>query len=64
MEMETVKLSHIVKTYTPELYTFLTRTELNSEIVLVNGMQSLDQEDVIEIVQFSINENRKDAFLH
>ncbi|EPD82387.1 hypothetical protein HMPREF1207_04214 [Paenibacillus sp. HGH0039] len=63
MEMETVKLSHIVKTYTPELYTFLTRTELNSEIVLVNGIQSLDQEDVIEIVQFSINENRKDAFL-
>ncbi|WP_084783458.1 hypothetical protein [Paenibacillus sp. FJAT-26967] len=64
MEMETVKLSDIVKTYTPELYTFLTRTELNSEIVLMNGIDSLDQEDVIEIVQYSIKENRRNAFLH
>lgn len=61
--METVKLSRIVLKLTPELYPFLRSSELNSDIVLRNGLESLESQDVMEIVQYSISEHQKDAFL-
>ncbi|WP_127585140.1 hypothetical protein [Paenibacillus koleovorans] len=62
--METVKLSRIVMKLTPELYPFLRHCELNSDIVLRNGLDALESADVMEIIQFSISEHQKDAFLH
>jgi len=64
MKMETVKLSRIVMRLTPELYTSLTSHELESEIVLKYGLDRLAAEDVMEIIQFSISEHRKDMLLH
>lgn len=48
---------------TPELVPYLTRRELESQIVLRDGLQALDAGDVMEIVQFSISEHQKDAIL-
>ncbi len=62
--METVKLSRIVMRLTPDLYPFLTSNELNSEIVLMYGLESLEADDVMEIIQFSISEHQKDAYIH
>jgi len=64
MEMETVKLSRIVMRLTPELYPSLTNTELDSDIVLMYGLDRLKAQDVMEIIQYSISEHRKDALLH
>ncbi|MCC2683111.1 MAG: hypothetical protein K0R75_10 [Paenibacillaceae bacterium] len=61
--VEAVKLSRIVMELTPELYPFLREDELNCEIVLRNGMDALVTEDVLEIVQHSISEYQKDAFI-
>ncbi|MBE1441084.1 hypothetical protein GGC63_000501 [Paenibacillus sp. OAS669] len=62
--METVKLSTIVMRLTPELYPFLKRSELDFEIVLRNGLEALEAEDAMEIIQYSISEHQKDALLH
>lgn len=62
--METVKLSRIVMKLTPELHSFLKPGELDSEIVLMNGFDALLEEDAIEIIQFSISEHQKNAYLH
>lgn len=64
MLVETVKLSTIVMKLTPELYPFLKRSELDFEIVLRNGLEALETEDAMEIVQYSISEHQKDALLH
>lgn len=64
MLMETVKLSRIVMKFSPELYPFLKSTELDSEIVLQYGLESLEADDVMEIVQFSISEHQRDALFH
>ncbi|WP_213523745.1 hypothetical protein [Paenibacillus sp. J31TS4] len=61
MKMETVKLSRIVMKLTPELYSSLKPNELNSEIVLANGIDALESEDALEIIQYSISEHQKDA---
>lgn len=61
--MGTVTLSRIVMRLTPELVPYLTRRELESQIVLRDGLQALDAGDVMEIVQFSISEHQKDAIL-
>lgn len=49
---------------TPELFPFLTEKELDSQIVLRNGMRALEAQDALEIVQFSIFEYQKDALIH
>jgi hypothetical protein len=49
---------------TPELYPFLKRNELESQIVLANGIDALVAEDAVEIIQYSIYEHQKDARLH
>lgn len=64
MLVETVKLSAIVMKLTPELYPFLKKNELESEIVLRNGIDALEAEDAVEIIQYSISEHQKDAYLH
>ncbi|GAA4862809.1 hypothetical protein GCM10023310_47770 [Paenibacillus vulneris] len=64
MLVETVKLSTIVMRLTPELYPFLKRSELDFEIVLRNGLEALEAEDAMEIIQYSISEHQKDALLH
>jgi hypothetical protein len=64
MLVETVKLSRIVLKVSPELAAFLTRSELNSEIVLRNGIEALEAQDVMEIIQFSISEHQKDTLFH
>lgn len=61
--METVTLSRIVMRLTPELVPYLTKRELESQIVLRDGLQALDVGDVMEIVQFSISEHQKGAIL-
>lgn len=48
----------------PEIYPTLKTYELDSDIVLMHGMDRLHAEDVLEIVQFSISEHRKDTLLH
>jgi hypothetical protein len=64
MLVETVKLSRIVLKVSPELVSFLTSSELNSEIVLRNGIDTLGTQDVMEIIQYSITEHQKDALFH
>ncbi|NEW08735.1 hypothetical protein GK047_22325 [Paenibacillus sp. SYP-B3998] len=64
MLVETVKLSRIVMKLTPELVPFLTSHELDSEIVLRYGLEALEANDVMEIIQFSISEHQKEAFYH
>ncbi len=62
--METIKLSSIVMKLKPDLYPCLTPTELDTHIVLRDGIQELDKEAAIEIIQNSIFKYQKDAFLH
>lgn len=64
MLVETVKLSSIVMRLTPQMFPFLKKIELESDIVLMNGLASLETEDALEIIQFSISEHQKDTFLH
>ncbi|MCD1259057.1 hypothetical protein B5M42_009425 [Paenibacillus athensensis] len=62
--METVKLSRIVMKLVPDLYESLTDNELESEIILWYGLDALQENDVMEIIQFSILEHHKDALYH
>lgn len=64
MEMETIKLSRIVEKFAPELYPFLNKKELESVIVLRDGVDVLKHEDVVEIVKHSIYEHQKDQHIH
>jgi hypothetical protein len=63
MLVETVRLSSIVMKLTPQLYPFLRKNELESRIVLAHGMDALVEDDAMEIIQYSISEYQKDAFL-
>ncbi|WP_397333976.1 hypothetical protein [Paenibacillus sp. YN15] len=63
IHVETVKLSRIVMKLTPELHSFLKPGELDSDIVLMNGFDALLEEDAIEIIQFSISQHQKNAYL-
>lgn len=64
MEMETVKLEQIVKKWFPDMLPFLNQRELNSTILLRDGMTILEPQDALEIIQFSICEHQNPAFLH
>lgn len=64
MEMETVKLSQIVMKWFPEMIPFFRQNELNSMIVLRDGLRILEQEDALEIIQFSICEHQNHTPLH
>jgi|HigsolmetaAR203D_1030402.scaffolds.fasta_scaffold00079_26 hypothetical protein len=62
--MELVKLSRIVKRWSPELYPFLKPDELETCIVLRDGVERLNREDALEIIENSICKHQKDAILH
>ncbi len=64
VEMETVKLSDIVLKWFPEMLPFLKQNELNSRIVLRDGIGILEAEDALEIIQYSICEHQNPSFLH
>lgn len=64
MEMETIKLSNIVQKLAPELYPFLKKHELESMIVLRDGVEILEHHDVVDIVHHSIAEHQKRLYLH
>ncbi|MDU4696271.1 MULTISPECIES: hypothetical protein [Paenibacillus] len=64
MEMETVKLEQIVKKWFPDMLPFLNQRELNSTILLRDGLTILEPQDALEIIQFSICEHQNSAFLH
>ena len=64
MEMQVVKLSSIVMRLTPELYSFLKPSELDCSVVLKNGLDVLDSEGALEIIQQSIFEHQKDSHIH
>lgn len=63
VEMETVKLSDIVLRWHPEILPSLKKNELNSMIVLRDGMSILKQADALEIIQYSICEHQDDIYL-
>jgi len=62
--METLKLSTIVKFIYPELEELLTPFELEMPVVLRDGITSVTDEDVLEIIEASINLQGKGALLH
>ncbi|AWB46860.1 hypothetical protein DCC85_07910 [Paenibacillus sp. CAA11] len=64
MEMETVKLSQIVLKWFPDLLPFFKEKELNSRIMLRDGFTVLEQEDAMEIIQYSICEHQELELLH
>lgn len=64
VEMATVTLWRIVERHAPELLPFLTRRELNMNIVLREGFDRLEPEDALEIVKYSICEQQKRKLLH
>ncbi|MCM3038530.1 hypothetical protein M3201_02285 [Paenibacillus motobuensis] len=64
MEMETVKLAQIVRKWFPDMLLFLDQKELNSMIILRDGLTILEPEDAMEIIQYSICEHQNSAFLH
>lgn len=49
---------------TPELHSFLKPRELDSEIVLMHGIDALLEDDAVEIVHFSISQHQKNAYIH
>ncbi|WMT39438.1 hypothetical protein RE628_18650 [Paenibacillus sp. D2_2] len=64
VEMETVKLAQIVRKWFPDMLPFLDQKELNSMIILRDGLTILEPEDAMEIIQHSICEHQNSAFLH
>nr|WP_218653027.1 hypothetical protein [Paenibacillus sp. 79R4] len=62
--METVKLAQIVRKWFPDMLPFLDQKELNSMIILRDGLTILEPEDAMEIIQYSICEHQNSAFLH
>lgn len=64
VEAETVKLEQIVMKWFPDLLPFFDQKELNSMIILRDGLTILEPEDAMEIIQFSICEHQNSAFLH
>lgn len=62
--METVKLSTLIKYVDPNLQDFLTMQELALPVVLKNGIDSVSDEDILEIIEASILLKGKGALLH
>ncbi|MNO98488.1 hypothetical protein D3C76_902360 [compost metagenome] len=64
VEMETVKLAQIIMKWFPDMLPFFNQKELDSMIILRDGLTILEPEDALEIIQFSICEHQNTAFLH
>jgi len=64
METQTLKLSEIVLSVRPDLYHLLTSRERDLQIVLKQGLNSLEPEDLLEIIEASIIYNKENDALH
>nr|WP_033404237.1 hypothetical protein [Paenibacillus fonticola] len=64
MDMETVKLAQIVMKWFPDMLPFFDEKELDSMIILRDGINLLEPNDAMEIIQFSICELQNTKFLH
>lgn len=64
MDLETVKLGTIVERLAPEFISCLTSQELDTSIVLRDGLGVLDTDDAVEIIQFSICRGQSSTVLH
>lgn len=64
VETEMVKLEQIVMKWFPDMLPFFNQKELESVIVLRDGLTILEPDDAMEIIQFSICEHQNTAFLH
>lgn len=64
VDMETVKLAQIIMKWFPDMLPFFNHKELNSMIVLRDGLTILEPSDALEIIQFSILEHQNAAYLH
>jgi hypothetical protein len=64
MDTETVKLGTIVERLAPEMLHCLTSQELETKIVLRDGIELLAPADALEIVQFSICRGQTGTILH
>ncbi|OAX49793.1 hypothetical protein SAMN04487896_0079 [Paenibacillus sp. ov031] len=63
VDMETVKLFEIVNKWCPEMLPFLKPNELDSLIVLRDGLGILEQGDAMEIIQYSICEHQNEIYI-
>ncbi|GBF10943.1 hypothetical protein TEPIDINF_000548 [Tepidibacillus infernus] len=61
--METVKLSTIVKFVSPDLENILTKHELESPVVLKNGIDSVTVDDMMEIIEAMIIQTKTNGTL-
>jgi len=64
VEMETVKLAQIVMKWFPDMLPFFNEKELDSMIILRDGINLLEPNDAMEIIQFSICELQDTNLLH
>ncbi|MHA0857924.1 hypothetical protein [Paenibacillus sp. CMAA1364] len=64
MDMESVKLSHIVMRWYPNMMPFLKQDELDLLIMLRDGFNILEPLDAMEIIQVSICEHQNSARIH
>lgn len=62
--MNSLKLSEIVLSVRPELFHLLTAQERDLQIVLKHGLDALEPEDVLEIIEASIIHNKENDALH
>lgn len=64
VEVETVKLQQIVMKWFPDMLPFFNEEELNSQIILRDGLTILEADDALEIIQFSICRHQSSSLLH
>ncbi|QKS72090.1 hypothetical protein FLK61_36120 [Paenalkalicoccus suaedae] len=62
--MQQISLGYLVQHVSPELMHLLTQDERSQNVVLRNGMTSVNQEDVMEIMEAVIQEHSKKALYH
>ncbi|WP_142505114.1 hypothetical protein [Melghirimyces algeriensis] len=56
--MQTMKLSDLILTISPDLYDLLRKEELESEVI-VHDIGSLNREDISEIIEQAIQHHHK-----
>ncbi|QKG85257.1 hypothetical protein GXN76_12740 [Kroppenstedtia pulmonis] len=59
--METMKLSTLILTLSPELYELLREEELEAEVI-VTSLRALNQKDLGEIIEQTIQHHHRSPF--
>ena len=62
--METIELSYLLVSVSPQYLSLLTGNEKNVSIVLRDGFTCVNEEDVKEIVEAVIMENMNKSYIH